>query len=239
VIQASVQAISLLFSGDAALWAVIGRSLWVSSTATLFAALLGTAAAFALMACEGKWRGFWTVLLNTYVSIPAVLVGLLTYLLLSRSGPLGGLAWLFSVKAMMLAQTLLLIPLACTLIHRLLRDADEVQGDSLRVMGASPIIRYLCLLFHDRHAVMHMLMTCFGRGIAEVGTVMVVGGNIEGFTRVMTTAIALETTKGDLPMALALGMVLLLLVLLLNVLIAMLPWWRDRLTGVLRDAAWR
>jgi tungstate transport system permease protein len=101
-------------------------------------------------------------------------------------------------------------------------------------MGAKPWMRYLFLLFHDRHALLHMLITCFGRGIAEVGTVMVVGGNIEGFTRVMTTAIALETTKGDLPMALALGMVLLLLVLVLNLLIALLPWWRDRLTGALR-----
>jgi tungstate transport system permease protein len=173
-------------------------------------------------------------LLNTYVAIPAVLVGLLTYLLLSRSGPLGDLGWLFTVKAMVLAQTLLLIPLACTLVHRLLQDADETQGESLRVMGAKPWMRYLFLLFHDRHALLHMLITCFGRGIAEVGTVMVVGGNIEGFTRVMTTAIALETTKGDLPMALALGMVLLLLVLVLNLLIALLPWWRDRLTGALR-----
>ena len=239
MIQASSQAIGLLSSGDPALWAVIGRSLWVSSSATLLAAALGTLAAFALMRCQGAWRSVLTVLLNTYVAIPAVLVGLLTYLLLSRSGPLGGLGWLFSVKAMMLAQTLLLIPLACTLVHRLLRDADEVQGESLRVMGAGPNLRYLCLLFHDRHAFLHMLITCFGRGIAEVGTVMVVGGNIEGFKRVMTTAIALETTKGDLPMALALGMVLLLLVLLLNLVIALLPWWRDRLTGALGEGVLR
>ncbi|MBM3340339.1 MAG: ABC transporter permease, partial [Betaproteobacteria bacterium] len=109
MIQASSQAIGLLSSGDPALWAVIGRSLWVSSSATLLAAALGTLAAFALMRCQGAWRSVLTVLLNTYVTIPAVLVGLLTYLLLSRSGPLGGLGWLFSVKAMMLAQTLLLI----------------------------------------------------------------------------------------------------------------------------------
>jgi len=234
VSEASLQALGLLMSGDPALWAVIGRSLWVSSLATLLAAILGILLAFVLMQFVGRLRSVLTVLLNTYVAIPAVLVGLLTYLLLSRSGPLGDLGWLFTVKAMVLAQTLLLIPLACTLVHRLLQDADETQGESLRVMGAKPWMRYLCLLFHDRHALLHMLITCFGRGIAEVGTVMVVGGNIEGFTRVMTTAIALETTKGDLPMALALGMVLLLLVLVLNLLIALLPWWRDRLTGALR-----
>ena len=232
--EASLQALGLLMSGDPALWAVIGRSLWVSSLATLLAAILGILLAFVLMQFVGRLRSVLTVLLNTYVAIPAVLVGLLTYLLLSRSGPLGDLGWLFTVKAMVLAQTLLLIPLACTLVHRLLQDADETQGESLRVMGAKPWMRYLFLLFHDRHALLHMLTTCFGRGIAEVGTVMVVGGNIEGFTRVMTTAIALETTKGDLPMALALGMVLLLLVLVLNLLIALLPWWRDRLTGALR-----
>lgn len=232
--EASLQALGLLMSGDPALWAVIGRSLWVSSLATLLAAILGILLAFVLMQFVGRLRSVLTVLLNTYVAIPAVLVGLLTYLLLSRSGPLGDLGWLFTVKAMVLAQTLLLIPLACTLVHRLLQDADETQGESLRVMGAKPWMRYLFLLFHDRHVLLHMLITCFGRGIAEVGTVMVVGGNIEGFTRVMTTAIALETTKGDLPMALALGMVLLLLVLVLNLLIALLPWWRDRLTGALR-----
>ena len=232
--EASLQALGLLMSGDPALWAVIGRSLWVSSLATLLAAILGILLAFVLMQFVGRLRSVLTVLLNTYVAIPAVLVGLLTYLLLSRSGPLGDLGWLFTVKAMVLAQTLLLIPLACTLVHRLLQDADETQGESLRVMGAKPWMRYLFLLFHARHALLHMLITCFGRGIAEVGTVMVVGGNIEGFTRVMTTAIALETTKGDLPMALALGMVLLLLVLVLNLLIALLPWWRDRLTGALR-----
>jgi len=156
VSEASLQALGLLMSGDPALWAVIGRSLWVSSLATLLAAILGILLAFVLMQFVGRLRSVLTVLLNTYVAIPAVLVGLLTYLLLSRSGPLGDLGWLFTVKAMVLAQTLLLIPLACTLVHRLLQDADETQGESLRVMGAKPWMRYLFLLFHDRHAFLHM-----------------------------------------------------------------------------------
>lgn len=151
-------------SGDPALWAVIGRSLWVSSLATLLAAILGILLAFVLMQFVGRLRSVLTVLLNTYVAIPAVLVGLLTYLLLSRSGPLGDLGWLFTVKAMVLAQTLLLIPLACTLVHRLLQDADETQGESLRVMGAKPWMRYLFCCF----MIVMLYYTCSSHVLAVV-----------------------------------------------------------------------
>jgi tungstate transport system permease protein len=153
------------------------------------------------------------------------------YLLLSRSGPLGFLGWLFSFQAMVLAQTLLVLPVLLALTRQLIEDADADHGESLRSLGAGPFCRGLILLWDERHALATIVLTSFGRAISEVGAVMVVGGNIEGFTRVMTTAIALETSKGDLPLALALGLVLLLVVLMLNALLALLARWRRRLDG--------
>ena len=173
-------------------------------------------------------RPILLLLLNTYVAIPAVVVGLIAYLLLSRSGPLGSLGWLFSVQAMVFAQTILVFPLAATMTRQTIEDADNRLGESLRSMGANALWRPSLLLVHERHTLITMVITCFGRAIAEVGTVMMVGGNIDGFTRVMTTAIALETSKGDLSLAIGLGIVLLLVVLLLNCLVAWIAQMRSR-----------
>ena len=148
--------------------------------------------------------------------MPSVVVGLVVYLLLSRSGPLGAWGLLFTPTAMVIAQSMLVVPLSAALSRQLVADALREGGDELAAMGAGRLLSALLLLAHERRAVLTVLLTAFGRAVAEVGAVMVVGGNIDGVTRVMTTAIALETSKGDLPLALALGAVLLGVVALIN-----------------------
>ena len=161
-------------------------------------------------------------MLNTLLALPSVVVGLLVYLLLSRAGPLGALGILFTPTAMVIAQTILVVPLIAALARRLVLNALRDGGDQLRSMGAGPVGSALLMLLHERLGVLTIVLTAFGRAIAEVGAVMIVGGNIDGVTRVMTTAIALETSKGDLPLALALGIVLLAVVGLVNLFIALL-----------------
>ena len=217
--QSIAIATQLVLDLDPALVEIVARSFTVSVSATAFACLIGCTLGAMLGARDFSGKRIIILLLNTYVAIPAVVVGLITYLLLSRSGPLGSLGWLFSLQAMILAQTLLVIPLAATMTRQLIEDADRRIGEGLRSLGASLFARALLLLAHERAALLTILITCFGRAIAEVGTVMMVGGNIDGFTRVMTTAIALETSKGDLPLAIGLGIVLLMAVLLLNLLL--------------------
>ena len=162
----------------------------------------------------------WAV--NTLLALPSVVVGLLVYLLLSRSGPLGSLGILFTPTAMVVAQTILVVPLIAALARRLVLDALQEGGDQLRSLGAGPLQNAALMLLHERRSVLTILLTAFGRAIAEVGAVMIVGGNIDGVTRVMTTTIALETSKGDLPLALALGLVLLGVVGVINALIVLL-----------------
>lgn len=198
----------------------MGRSLWVSGVATVLASGLGVLLGAWLAVARFQGRGGVLAVLNTMLAIPSVVVGLLVYLMLSRSGPLGYLGWLFSVKAMVLAQALLVLPIVAALTRQLVEDADVLHGEQLQSMGAGSIMRGALHVWDERFAVLMVLLAAFGRAIAEVGAVMVVGGNIEGFTRVMTTAIALETSKGDLPLALGLGLVLLAVVLLLNALVA-------------------
>jgi len=165
------------------------------------------------------------------LAIPSVVVGLVVYLLLSRSGPLGHLGWLFNFQAMVLAQAMLVLPVATALTRQAVEDAEVNHGEQLQSLGASTLMRSLLLTWDERYTLLTMLMASFGRAISEVGAVMIVGGNIDGFTRVMTTAIALETSKGDLPLALALGLILLGVVLLLNALIALVRRWRERVEG--------
>ena len=218
--QSFSTAFSLIASGDSGLWAIVARSLWVSGVATLLASGLGVLLGAWLAVGRFGGRGAVLALLNTMLAIPSVVVGLLVYLLLSRSGPLGYLGWLFSVKAMILAQALLVLPIVAALTRQLVEDADVLHGEQLQSLGAGSFIRAALHVWDERFAVLMVLLAAFGRAIAEVGAVMVVGGNIDGFTRVMTTAIALETSKGDLPLALGLGLVLLAVVLLLNALVA-------------------
>jgi tungstate transport system permease protein len=221
-------AFSLIASGDAALWAIIGRSLSVSGLATLLGFAIGCAFGAWLATARFWGRQAVLALLNALLALPSVVVGLLVYLLLSRSGPLGHLGWLFSLHAMVLAQMLLVIPIVAAWVRQTLEDADRSHGEQLRALGAGQGMRSLLLLLDERFVLLSIFIAAFGRAIAEVGAVMIVGGNIDGFTRVMTTAIALETSKGDLPLALGLGIVLMAIVLGLNALIALLKNWRER-----------
>ncbi|MDO9253532.1 MAG: ABC transporter permease [Hydrogenophaga sp.] len=224
-------ALQLILSGDAGLWAIVLRSLAVSATACLLACSLGLALGAWLGVSRFAGRGVVLTLLNTFLAVPAVVVGLVVYLLLSRSGPLGFLGWLFSFQAMVLAQAILVLPLVTALTRQVVEDVDRSHGEQFSSLGAGLGLRSLLLAWDERYALLTVLITAFGRAIAEVGAVMIVGGNIEGFTRVMTTAIALETSKGDLPLALGLGIVLLAVVLLLNSLVALLRRWREHLDG--------
>jgi tungstate transport system permease protein len=194
----------------------------VSGTACLLACALGLALGAWVGVARFQGRGLLLTLLNTLLAIPSVVVGLVVYLLLSRSGPLGFLGWLFSYQAMVLAQTILVLPVVTALTRQVVEDADAASGEQLRSLGTSTVLRGALLAWNERYALLTVVIASFGRAISEVGAVMIVGGNIDGFTRVMTTAIALETSKGDLPLALGLGLVLLAVVLLLNVCIALL-----------------
>ncbi|MFD0669779.1 ABC transporter permease [Ramlibacter sp. MAHUQ-53] len=224
--QSAAAAWALLAQGDAALWSVVGRSLAVSGLACALASTLGLALGAWLGVARFGGRSAVLAVLNTLLAVPSVVVGLVVYLLLSRSGPLGHLGWLFSLKAMVIAQAILVLPVAMALTRQVVEDAERLHGEQLASLGAGPWLRGLLLAWDERYALLTVLIACFGRAISEVGAVMVVGGNIDGFTRVMTTAIALETSKGDLPLALALGAVLLSVVLALNALIAVVRRWR-------------
>ena len=224
-------AFGLITSGDADLWTVVARSLAVSATACAIACGLGLLLGSRLATARFAGRGVLLTVLNTSLAIPSVVVGLVVYLLLSRSGPLGFLGWLFSFQAMVVAQSLLVLPLVTALTRQVVEDAENSHGEQLRSLGAGNGLRALLLAWDERYALLTVLLTAFGRAVSEVGAVMIVGGNIEGFTRVMTTAIALETSKGDLPLALGLGLVLLAVVLVLNALVSVLRRWGERAEG--------
>ena len=223
-----VTAFSLISSLDPLFAGIVGRSLAVSALACLMACSAGLLLGAWLGVVRFRGRAVVLALLNTALALPSVVVGLVVYLLLSRSGPLGFLGWLFSFKAMVLAQSVLVLPMVTALVRQTIDDADRSHGEQFQSLGAGRFMRSLLLLWDERYTLLTVLIAAFGRAVSEVGAVMVVGGNIEGFTRVMTTSIALETSKGDLPLALALGMVLLGVVLLLNVLLAGVRRWSER-----------
>ncbi len=229
--ESASTALQLIASLDPALLAIVGRSLAVSATACAIACVLGVVLGAWLGVARFAGRDVVLTLLNTLLAVPSVVVGLVVYLLLSRSGPLGHLGWLFNFEAMVLAQAILVLPVATALTRQVIEDAEVQHGEQLRSLGAGTGLRGLLLAWDERYALLTMLMASFGRAISEVGAVMIVGGNIDGFTRVMTTAIALETSKGDLPLALALGLILLGVVLALNSLIALVRRWRERVEG--------
>jgi tungstate transport system permease protein len=216
---------SLIAGADAQLLQVVGLSLGVSGTACLLAAAFGLAAGAALAVWRFPGRRGVLVLLNTLLALPSVVVGLVVYLLLSRSGPLGEWGLLFTPGAMVVAQTILVVPVVAALTREAIAATWKANGEQLQSLGAGRATAAALLLWDERLTVLTVLLAAFGRAISEVGAVMIVGGNIAGHTRVMTTAIALETSKGDLPLALALGVVLLSVVLGLNVLIAAVRWW--------------
>jgi tungstate transport system permease protein len=221
-------ALELVLSLDAQLWSIVGRSLGVSSVSSVIGCVLGVALGAWLAVARFAGRGAVLVLLNTLLALPSVVVGLVVYLLLSRSGPLGFLGWMFSFKAMVVAQVVLVLPVVTALTRQTVENAHVQHGEQWQSLGAGVWMRSLILAWDERLTLLTIAVTAFGRAISEVGAVMIVGGNIEGFTRVMTTAIALETSKGDLPLALGLGLVLLAVVLCLN---AVLAWIRKSVRG--------
>jgi tungstate transport system permease protein len=212
-------ALQLIRHADSNLMRTVSLSLAVSGTACLCASGLGLIAGAGLATAKFPGQRLLMLVLNTLLALPSVLVGLMVYLLLSRSGPLGSWGILFTPSAMVIAQTILVLPVVVVLSRQVVADGLLDGGDTLRSMGASTLVRALLMLLHERWAVLTVVLTAFGRAIAEVGAVMIVGGNIDGVTRVMTTSMALETSKGDLPLAMALGLVLLAMVAAINLMI--------------------
>jgi tungstate transport system permease protein len=215
---------SLVTHLDPKLLAIVELSLRVSLTATLLAACLGLPLGAAIAVGRFPGRQTLTVLLNAMMGLPPVVVGLVVYLLLSRAGPLGALGILFTPTAMIIAQTILITPIIAALSRQIVADAWAEYREQLTSLGARTARAALTLLWDTRFSLATVLLAGFGRAVAEVGAVMIVGGNIDGVTRVMTTTIALETSKGDLPLALALGLILIVIVLLLN---AATQWIRE------------
>lgn len=223
--DSGVAALQLIAQADPLLVSIVCRSLSLSAAASGIAIVVGTFFGAWLAVSRFTGRGLVLAILNTFLSLPSVVVGLVVYLLLSRSGPLGFLGWLYSFKAMLLAQTVLILPIVIALVRQVVEDAYDSHGEQLRSLGAGPRLSGLLLAWDERSAVLTVALAAFGRAIAEVGAVMLVGGNMEGFTRVMTTSIALETSKGDLPLAMGLGLVLMGVVLLLQLLLAGARAW--------------
>ena len=215
--SASFQALHLLFTGDPALWGIIGISFSVSLRAILLATPLALATAFLLAYGRFPGRRALIVLFNTALSIPAVVVGLTLYLLLSRAGPMGDLRLLFTQQAMIIGQVLLCFPILVAMGHSALQGGDQRAWESARTLGASSWRAALTVVRESRFALTAALVAGFGRIIAEVGSSMMVGGNILHHTRNIPTAIALETSRGSFAQGIALGLVLLLLALSLNV----------------------
>jgi tungstate transport system permease protein len=212
----SSNALALVFGGDAALYAIARLSLVVSLTATAVAAFIGLPLGATLALTRFRGRTFLVVVLNAFMGLPPVVVGLAVFLLLSRSGPLGFLGLLFTPKAMIVAQALLVLPIIAALARQTIEDLWVEYRDELTAMRISPMARVITLLWDARFSLTTTLLAGFGRAAAEVGTVMIVGGNIDGFTRTMTTAIALETSKGDMALAMGLGIVLISLIVVVN-----------------------
>jgi tungstate transport system permease protein len=209
--QALVAALGMIARGDGELLAIVMLSLKVSATATLIATVIGAPLGALLAMTRFAGRESLIVLANALLGLPPVVVGLAVYLMLSRSGPLGFLGWLFTPSAMVVAQTVLATPIVVALVHRLTEALWRDHGDQLRIDGASRSRSILELLRMGQAGLLTAFLFAFGRAISEVGAIIVVGGNIRGVTRTMTTAIALETSKGELALALGLGMILIAL----------------------------
>ncbi len=216
ILDAFTVALTLIASGDRALAQIVLLSLAVSLCAVFFAALIGLPLGGAIAVSRFRGRQAVIVLMNAFMGLPPVVVGLAVYLLLSRAGPLGPLGLLFTPAAMVVAQTLLITPIIAALARQAVEDAWVEYEEQLRSLGAHGFGAALTLVWDIRYSLVTAVLAGMGRALAEVGAVMIVGGNIDGVTRVMTTTIALETSKGDLPLALSLGLVLITLVLALN-----------------------
>lgn len=202
---------------DSGLWPIVGLSLRVTLLAVFMAALVGLPLGAWLAVSRFPGRSALIVLFNSLMGLPPVVAGLLVYLLLSRTGPLGPLGWLFTPTAMVLVQTVLVLPIIVSLSRQTVEDLWRDYEEGLRSLGSSRLRAIPTLLWDARYSLATALLAGFGRASAEVGAVLIVGGNIAGYTRTMTTTIALETSKGDLPLALGLGLVLIGLTIAINI----------------------
>ncbi len=220
--QEFIHGLRLILSGDAELWAIVLLSLKVSLMAVGVSALIGMPLGAALAVGRFPGRQAVIVLLNALMGLPPVVVGLMVYLMLSRSGPLGVLELLYTPTAMIIAQVVLVTPIIAALTRQTVETLNAEYADQLRSLGVSRLGSVPTLLWDGRLALLTALLAGFGRAIAEVGAVIIVGGNINHVTRVMTTTIALETSKGNLALALALGAILILLAISVTALVSVL-----------------
>lgn len=214
--QAFQKALQLIIQLDPGLIEIVALSLQVSLTAVLIAGLIGLPLGAALALYKFFGRGLLVAILNTFMGLPPVVVGLVVYLILSRSGPLGALGLLFTPTAMVIAQVCLVTPIIAALTRQTVMDANNEFHAQLRALGAKPQSMMNTLLWETRYSLVTNVFAGFGRAIAEVGAVLIVGGNINHNTRVMTTSIALETSKGNIELALALGVILITLSLIVT-----------------------
>ena len=213
---AAAQASRLVVHADPTLIGIVLLSLRVSLAAVAIACIVGLPLGATIAVGRFPGRHSFIVVLNAMMGLPPVVVGLVVYLLLSRAGPLGAMGLLFTPTAMVIAQAILITPIIAALARQVVEDAWDEYREQLRSLGETKLGAAVTLLWDLRFSLVTIVLAGFGRAAAEVGAVMIVGGNIDGVTRVMTTAIALETSKGDLPLALGLGVVLLAIVLTLN-----------------------
>jgi tungstate transport system permease protein len=224
-------ALDLVLMGDPALFAIVKLELIVSLSAVVLAALVGVPLGAAIALSSFRGRDGVIVLLNAMMGLPPVVIGLLVYLALSRSGPLGAWGLLFTPQAMVIAQTILVTPIIAALARQTIEDLWVEYRDELTAMEVGPGRRIATLIWDARFSLVTALLAGFGRAAAEVGAVIIVGGNIDGFTRTMTTAIALETSKGNLPLAIGLGLVLITIVVAINALAWMVRRAAERQVG--------
>ena len=216
--ETGATAIQLLLRGDAALFAAVRLSLIVSLSAVAIAAIVGVPLGALVALTRFPGRAAAIVALNALMGLPTVVVGLAVFLLLSRSGPLGALGWLFTPTAMIVAQAILVTPIVAALTRQTIEDLWLDYRDELTAMNVGPARRMTTLIWDARFSLVTILLAGYGRAAAEVGAIIIVGGNIDGYTRTMTTAIALETSKGNLPLAIGLGLVLVAIVVAVNAL---------------------
>jgi tungstate transport system permease protein len=212
-----IKAFSLIVQLDRELLSIILLSLEVSGTALVIASSLGIPAGSILGLKKFRGRGFVISLSNTFMGLPPVVVGLFVYLLLSRRGPLGFMALLYTPSAMITAQTILIFPILTSLCHSAVISVDPIIRQAAVTLGATPFQAALTVIKEARYGILSGVIAGLGRAMGEVGAILIVGGNIAGYTRVMTTTIALETDKGNFELALALGIILLIISLLINI----------------------
>jgi len=209
-------AAQLIVQLDSALIEIVGLSLRVSLSAVALGTFFGMPLGAAIAVGRFRGRGFLIICVNALMGLPPVVVGLLVYLQLSNSGPFGWLQLLYTPTAMIIAQTILVTPIVIALSRQFVEDANADYDEALRSLGVHGVAKLITLIAEVRHSLLTVVLAAFGRAIAEVGAVIIVGGNINHVTRVMTTSIALETSKGELGLALALGIILMLIALCVN-----------------------